>query len=146
MLKKALFVVPVALLLAVVLPQTMFGWSSACGCVAPDLLFAQFIDSKRSAAGDNDPMTDFSDEDVRAAFWQAMPRGSTRAHVEEVGKFTEAHCKPVGSAAAHCDYWLQRNYRSERGYGLRYTFTPDKGLTDIQVTRIERPNPNGSLL
>ena len=145
MLKKFLFVLPVALLAAAVLPQTIFGWSSACGCVPPDQLFAQFIDSKRAAAGDDDPMTDFTDAEVTAAFWQAMPRGSTLAHVEQTGKFTESECKLEGSTGYRCDYWLQNNYRAERGYSLRYTFTADKGLTDIQVTRIERPNPNGSI-
>ncbi len=146
MLKKVLFVAPVALLLAVVLPQTMFGWSSACGCVDPDQLFAQFIDSKRAAAGDDDPMTDFTDADVKATFSRAAPLGSTLAHVESISQFTEGDCKHVGLTAYHCDYWLQHNYRLERGYGLRYTFTPGKGLTDIEVSRIERPNPNGSIL
>ena len=142
MVKKVLFVVPVALLMAVVLPQTIFGWSSACGCVPPDQLFAQFIDSKRTAAGDNDPMTDFTDADVKAAFWQAMPRGSTLAHVEETSKFTQGECKAEGSIGYRCDYWLQRNYRTERGYGLRYTFAPGSGLTGIEVTRIERAKGN----
>lgn len=145
MLKKFLFVVPVALLAAVVLPQTIFGWSSACGCVPSDQLFAQFIDSKRAAAGDDDPMTDFTDAEVTAAFWQAMPRGSTLAHVEQTSKFTESECKLEGSTGYHCEYWLQSNYRSERGYRLRYTFAPGKGLADIDVTRIERRNLDGSL-
>ncbi|MEW5789851.1 MAG: hypothetical protein AB1899_18575 [Pseudomonadota bacterium] len=132
---------PLAALVAAIWPQTTNGWQSACSCLNDDAEFAYFVTSKErynsgSASADLDK--ELNEDIVASGFLAKIPVGSSMQSAKKLSQFMERDCTFITPNKLTCDYWLQYNKTTDRGYAVDFLFSPDHALASIVARKIYR--------
>jgi hypothetical protein len=127
-------------LVAFFAPLGPTGWKSACGCIPRDLDFMYFLSLNIDQASYSEPLDlDKLDEQaVAAGFLQKIPVGSSLKKVKEVSSSLQSSCQTMDTRAYRCDYWLQSNRTSERGYTVTFHLSQGQNLQSVDAQLIAR--------
>ncbi|MEC5385435.1 hypothetical protein VVD49_06845 [Uliginosibacterium sp. H3] len=136
-----LLCLPIAVGFAYFGPSSGDGWHSACACVSAEAEFISFVAEKVPAYKSiSDRGLESLDEGtVVAAFLAQIPLGSDFATIEERVSNLDRVCRE-STNLYRCEYWLQANSTSQRGYSVAFHLSDDKHLTSIEARRIVREN------
>ncbi|KQO21865.1 hypothetical protein ASF11_05450 [Acidovorax sp. Leaf76] len=127
-------------LMAFFAPLAPAGWKSACACIPRDLDFMHFLSLNIDQASYPEPLDldKLGGQAVAAGFLQKIPIGSSLEKVKEVSGSLQSNCQRMDIRAYQCDYWLQSNRTSERGYTVTFHLSQHQNLQSVDARLVTR--------